>query len=175
MLCEVFSLCYVRFLVCVMCLFLVCVMCLFLAGEPRFARRELASLAGACLGGPRYIATTPPGGVGTGGTKPPLGTCIYSQYLHLVRCGTQQTQALPVTQQTWLGLAGFPCPGILRHLNKYTMYPEVSQYPTRFENPKGVFGSRVWIEPEKLGRAPADFSGGEQAVSLVNPCVCTAC
>ena len=73
MLCEVFSLCYVRFLVCVMCLFLVCVMCLFLAGEPRFARRELASLAGACLGGPRYIATNPPGGVGTGGTTPPLG------------------------------------------------------------------------------------------------------
>ena len=84
MLCEVvslcsvfiFSLCSVRFLV------------LDLA-RLRLAS-WLASLAGACLGGPRYIATNPPGGVGTGGTNPPLGgsmpilTLVHSKVSRLI-------------------------------------------------------------------------------------------
>ena len=63
MLCEVFSLCYVRFLD---------------ASNPR--KRVLARFARcgrfAAAGGPRYIATNPPRGVGTGGTNPPLGTSM---------------------------------------------------------------------------------------------------
>ena len=40
--------------------------------EPALRACWLASLAGACLGGPRYMATNTPWGVGTGGTTPPL-------------------------------------------------------------------------------------------------------
>ena len=35
---------------------------------------------GACLGGPRYIATNPPRGVGTDGTNPPLGGSMHILY-----------------------------------------------------------------------------------------------
>ena len=62
MFCEVVSLCFVR--------------CLVLDLARLRLASWLASLAGACLGGPRYIATNPPGGVGTGGTNPPLGTSM---------------------------------------------------------------------------------------------------
>ena len=77
MLCEVFSLCYVRFLVCVMCLFLVCVMCLFLAWRASLRSAGARFARGGVPGWAEVHRHQPPRGGGTGGTTPPLATSMH--------------------------------------------------------------------------------------------------